>query len=174
MTLPCSPGCTSSLPVPTSSACSQPVVVTDLAGERHTLTFAEFEALMLSYGAAQCRAVRVLIHPITTVSRLMSRPHGGYIGFNRVPAASAASSAAVGMWTVREAQELKAAGTWPTAPTVPGAADQALRQLRATRNSSLSWTAPASNGSSSHHRIPCAIHAQRRQCIDGGHRKRDR
>lgn len=32
---------------------SQPVVVTDLAGERHTLTFAEFETLMLAYGAAR-------------------------------------------------------------------------------------------------------------------------
>jgi hypothetical protein len=31
----------------------QPVVVTDKAGERHTMTFAEFESLMLSYGAAR-------------------------------------------------------------------------------------------------------------------------
>ena len=30
-----------------------PCVVTDMAGERHTLTFAEFEALMLAYGAAR-------------------------------------------------------------------------------------------------------------------------
>lgn len=35
---------------------SQPVVVTDMAGERHTLTFAEFEALMLAYGAARAAA----------------------------------------------------------------------------------------------------------------------
>lgn len=31
----------------------QPVVVTDMAGERHTMTFAEFEPLMLGYGAAR-------------------------------------------------------------------------------------------------------------------------
>jgi len=32
---------------------TQPVVVTDMAGERHALTFAEFETLMLGYGAAR-------------------------------------------------------------------------------------------------------------------------
>ena len=31
----------------------QPVVVTDKAGERHAMTFAEFEPLMLAYGAAR-------------------------------------------------------------------------------------------------------------------------
>jgi len=35
---------------------TQPCVVTDVAGERHTLTFAEFEALMLAYGAARAAA----------------------------------------------------------------------------------------------------------------------
>jgi hypothetical protein len=35
---------------------TQPCVVTDMAGQRHTLTFAEFEALMLSYGAARAAA----------------------------------------------------------------------------------------------------------------------
>ena len=49
----------------------------------------------------------------------MSRPLGGYIGFNRVPAASAVNSAAVGMWTLREAEALKRAGTWPTLPAIP-------------------------------------------------------
>lgn len=44
----------------------------------------------------------------------MSRPRGGYVGFNRVPAASAGNSAAVGVWTLREAEALKRAGTWPT------------------------------------------------------------
>jgi hypothetical protein len=34
----------------------QPCVVTDMAGERHTLTFAEFETVMLSYGAARAAA----------------------------------------------------------------------------------------------------------------------
>ena len=35
---------------------TQPCVVTDMAGERHTLTFAELEALMLAYGAARAAA----------------------------------------------------------------------------------------------------------------------
>jgi hypothetical protein len=35
---------------------TQPCVVTDMAGERHTLTFAEFEALMLACGAARAAA----------------------------------------------------------------------------------------------------------------------
>jgi hypothetical protein len=43
----------------------------------------------------------------------MSRPRGGYIGFNRVPAAAAVNSAASGVWTLREAEALKRAGTWP-------------------------------------------------------------
>ena len=34
----------------------QPCVVTDMVGERHTLTFPEFEALMLAYGAARAAA----------------------------------------------------------------------------------------------------------------------
>jgi hypothetical protein len=32
---------------------TQPVVVTDMAGERHSLTFTEFRDLMLAYGAAR-------------------------------------------------------------------------------------------------------------------------
>lgn len=43
----------------------------------------------------------------------MTRPRGGYIAFNRAPAASAVNSAAVGIWTLREAESLKRAGTWP-------------------------------------------------------------
>jgi len=42
------------------------------------------------------------------------RARGGYIGFNRVPAASSVNSAAVGVWNLREAESLKRAGTWPT------------------------------------------------------------
>jgi hypothetical protein len=45
----------------------------------------------------------------------MSRGKGGYIGFNRVPAAAGVNSAASGVWTVREAESLKRAGTWPRA-----------------------------------------------------------
>ena len=44
----------------------------------------------------------------------MNRPQGGYIGFNRVPAAAGLNSAASGVWTLREAEALKRAGTWPT------------------------------------------------------------
>jgi hypothetical protein len=35
---------------------TQPCVVTDMAGERHALTFAEFETVMLAYGAARAAA----------------------------------------------------------------------------------------------------------------------
>jgi hypothetical protein len=35
---------------------TQPCVVTDMAGQRHTLTFAAFESLMLAYGAARAAA----------------------------------------------------------------------------------------------------------------------
>lgn len=35
---------------------SQPVVVTDMAGETHEMAFAEFEPLMLAYGAARAAA----------------------------------------------------------------------------------------------------------------------
>lgn len=41
----------------------------------------------------------------------MSRPRGGYIGFNRVPAESALNSAASGIWTLREAEAASAACT---------------------------------------------------------------
>ena len=51
----------------------------------------------------------------------MSRPRAGYIGFNRVPAASAVNSAAGGVWTVREAEAMRRAGTWPTAGSVVAA-----------------------------------------------------
>jgi hypothetical protein len=47
----------------------------------------------------------------------MSRPRAGYIGFNRDPAASALNSAASGVWTVREAEAMRRAGTWPRAGT---------------------------------------------------------
>ena len=54
----------------------------------------------------------------------MSRQRGGYIGFNRVPAAAAFNSAASGVWTLREAESLKRAGTWPASlpqiPTISG------------------------------------------------------
>jgi hypothetical protein len=44
----------------------------------------------------------------------MTRPLGGYIGFTRVPTGEAAS----GVWTLREQERFKRAGTWP-APLPP-------------------------------------------------------
>jgi hypothetical protein len=44
----------------------------------------------------------------------MTRGRGGFIGTNVVPAAAAVNSAAGGLWTVREQESLKRAGTWPT------------------------------------------------------------
>jgi len=41
------------------------------------------------------------------------RGRGGYVGFNRVPSLSAAR----GVWTLREVEEAKRAGTWPIAVT---------------------------------------------------------
>ena len=41
------------------------------------------------------------------------RGRGGYIGASVTPAASATNSAAGGVWTLREAESLKRAATWP-------------------------------------------------------------
>jgi len=46
---------------------------------------------------------------------------GGYIGNATGPAASGYNSAASGMWTLREAESLRRAGTWPTTDFVPTA-----------------------------------------------------
>jgi hypothetical protein len=43
------------------------------------------------------------------------RGRGGFIGANVTPASAAVNSAASGVWTVREAESLKRAGTWPSA-----------------------------------------------------------
>ena len=42
------------------------------------------------------------------------RPRGGIIGATAQPAGSAINSAASGVWTLREAEALKRAGTWPS------------------------------------------------------------
>jgi hypothetical protein len=55
----------------------------------------------------------------------MSRGRGGYIGFNRVPAAAALNSAASGVWSLREAEALRRAGTWPVA--APGGVGSGLQ-----------------------------------------------
>ena len=71
----------------------------------------------------------------------MSRSPGGYIGFNRVPASAAANSAASGVWTVREAESLKRAGTWPTAP----AAGPTLTRITNGTNGSFTGTGTAAD-----------------------------
>jgi hypothetical protein len=43
------------------------------------------------------------------------RGRGGFIGTNVVPAATAPNSAASGLWTLRDQESLKRAGTWPIA-----------------------------------------------------------
>jgi len=43
------------------------------------------------------------------------RGRGGFIGTNVVPASTNVNSAASGLWTVREQESLKRAGTWPRA-----------------------------------------------------------
>jgi len=47
------------------------------------------------------------------------RGRGGFIGANVTPASAALNSAASGVWTVREAESLKRAGTWPSALVSP-------------------------------------------------------
>ena len=63
------------------------------------------------------------------------RPRGGYIGFNRVGTTTAAS----GVWTVREAESLRRAGEWPRGPLAP----TGLTAAGGSGQLSLSWTAPA-------------------------------
>jgi len=46
------------------------------------------------------------------------RGRGGFIGANATPAASAVNSSASGVWTVRESESLKRAGTWPRVGSV--------------------------------------------------------
>lgn len=77
----------------------------------------------------------------------MSRQQGGYIGFSRTPAASALHSAAIGVWTLREAEAMRRAGTWPVAVTVPGV-PRDLAVVGGNGQVSVSWVSPASNGGS--------------------------
>lgn len=46
----------------------QPVVVTDVEGTRHTLTFAEFEGIMLAYGAARAALSAGTIDPVSNIT----------------------------------------------------------------------------------------------------------
>ena len=63
------------------------------------------------------------------------RGRGGFIGANVTPATTAAS----GVWTVREAESLRRAGQWPRGPLAP----TGLTALASNAQLSLSWTAPA-------------------------------
>jgi len=53
------------------------------------------------------------------------RGRGGFIGANVVPAAAALNSAASGLWTLRDQESLKRAGTWPVVP--PGGVGAGLQ-----------------------------------------------
>jgi len=72
----------------------------------------------------------------------MTRPRGGYIGHNAAPAASAYNSAASGVWTLREAESLKRAGTWPigSIPSDPYFADITLLLRMNGANGSTTFT----------------------------------
>jgi hypothetical protein len=67
----------------------------------------------------------------------MSRPRGGFIGHNPAPAASAINSAAGGIWTLREAEALKRAGTWPRAFVDPASVSGLQLWLDASDASTL-------------------------------------
>jgi len=73
------------------------------------------------------------------------RGRGGYIGTNVTPVSAAVNSAAGGVWTVREAESLKRAGTWPTAAFAPDS-PTSLSGTAGNGQVSLTWTAPANNG----------------------------
>jgi len=62
-----------------------------------------------------------------------------------MPAASGVNSEAGGVWTLRDAERFKRAGTWPIAPAVPGT-PTSLVASGGNAQASLSWAAPASNG----------------------------
>ena len=47
------------------------------------------------------------------------RGRGGFIGASVTPVSAAVNSAASGVWTVREAESLKRAGTWPSGSVSP-------------------------------------------------------
>lgn len=66
----------------------------------------------------------------------MSRPRGGYIA-GTLPAWTTISTS--GVFTLREAQELRAANTWPRGPVAP----TGLTASSGNAQLSLSWAAPA-------------------------------
>lgn len=66
----------------------------------------------------------------------MSRPRGGIIA-DTFPAWTTTSTS--GVFTLREAQELRAANTWPRGPVAP----TSLSASTGNAQLSLSWTAPA-------------------------------
>jgi hypothetical protein len=67
----------------------------------------------------------------------MSRPRGGYIGFDRTVTASAAS----GMWTLAEVERQRRIGTWPTsAATDPDFSSVALLLHMDGSNGSTTFT----------------------------------
>jgi len=73
----------------------------------------------------------------------MSRPRAGYIGFNRVPAVEAES--APGVWTLREAEAARRAGTWPNADKDPYFSNVSLLLHMDGTNGSTTFTDSSSN-----------------------------
>jgi hypothetical protein len=69
------------------------------------------------------------------------RDRGGYVGFDRVPSSSAAS----GVWTLREAEEAQRAGTWPMAGGDPFFSNVALLMNMNGANGSTTFTDSSSN-----------------------------
>ena len=66
------------------------------------------------------------------------RPRGGIIGATIAPSTTAAS----GVWHVREAEAFSRAGAWPAMPGAP----TGVTGTAGASQVSLTWTAPASNG----------------------------
>jgi hypothetical protein len=60
----------------------------------------------------------------------MTRPLGGYLGFTRVPTEEAAS----GVWTLREQERFRRAGTWPPARDDLFSSVELLLQMNGTGN----------------------------------------
>lgn len=62
-----------------------------------------------------------------------------------MPALTGLNSEASGVWTLRDAERFKRAGTWPSAPSAPSA-PTSVTGAAGNAQAALSWAAPASNG----------------------------
>jgi len=62
-----------------------------------------------------------------------------------MPALTGLNSEASGVWTLRDAERFRRAGTWPSAPSAPSA-PTSVTGTAGNAQAALSWAAPASNG----------------------------